>query len=205
MSTRATKGGAQWTTEDESTLLLFLIDHKAEGVSGAFKTTTWDAAAIEVNKKVSRGGMKTAESCKSKFKVESPFIARCSRSSRELTSGFFFYSSKQLIMLRPFGRTWAGPGITTMLLISPQRTRAPGATMCPSTQLHNPSAMRVGSIWTSSTAWHHLRSEAGTFFGLRKGSVHLWLIKNFQIHVVLLTTSPPMPMNLKSNLRLSPK
>jgi hypothetical protein len=73
MSTRATKECAYWTMEDESTLLLFLIDHKTEGDSGGFKKTTWNAAAIDVNKMVSRGGMKTAEACKSKFLVASPF------------------------------------------------------------------------------------------------------------------------------------
>ena len=54
MSTRPTKERAHWTSEDESTLLLFLIDHKAEGDSGGFKKSTWNAAAINVNKNISK-------------------------------------------------------------------------------------------------------------------------------------------------------
>ena len=96
MSTRSTKERAHWTTEDESTLLLFLIDHKAKGDSGGFKKTTWNAAATEVNKKVSRGGMKTADACKSKFRVVSPFIARLNCSTVELTSGSFFAAQSNL-------------------------------------------------------------------------------------------------------------
>ena len=67
MSTRPTKERAHWTSEDESTLLLFLIDHKAKGDSGGFKKTTWNAAATNVNKNISKGGMKTTDACKNKF------------------------------------------------------------------------------------------------------------------------------------------
>jgi hypothetical protein len=76
MSTRPTKERAYWTTEDENTLLLFLIDHKSEGDSGGFKKTTWNAATFEVNKKVSRGEMKTADACKAKFRAVCLFFAR---------------------------------------------------------------------------------------------------------------------------------
>ena len=54
-------------TEDESTLLLFLIDHKAKGDSGGFKKSTWNAAAIDINKNISKGGMKTGDAYKNKF------------------------------------------------------------------------------------------------------------------------------------------
>jgi hypothetical protein len=58
---RMSMGFAHWTTEDEKALLLFLIDHKAEGDSGSFKKATWNAAAIDVNKQIS--------SCKSIFEI----------------------------------------------------------------------------------------------------------------------------------------
>jgi len=75
MSTRPNKERAHWTSEDESTLLLFLIDHKAEGDSGGFKKSTWNAAAIDVNKNISKGGMKTGDACKNKFRAVSPFFS----------------------------------------------------------------------------------------------------------------------------------
>jgi len=74
MPTKPTKERAHWTTDDEKALLLFLIDHKAEGDSGGFKKTTWNAAAVDVNKLISRGGMKTGDACKGKFHVVSPFF-----------------------------------------------------------------------------------------------------------------------------------
>jgi len=75
MSTRLTKERAHWTSEDESALLLFLIDHKAEGDSGGFKKTTWNAAAADVNKNISKGGIKTGDGCKNKFRAVSPFYS----------------------------------------------------------------------------------------------------------------------------------
>jgi hypothetical protein len=80
--------------------------------------------------------MKTAEACKSKFLVASPFY--CSFELFFWWTNFllFFRSSKQLMKLsRPFRPTPAGPGMTKMVLTSPQRRREPGMTMWPSTQL----------------------------------------------------------------------
>jgi hypothetical protein len=57
-----------WTLEDESQLIHFLLDHKAEAGDGAnFKTTIWNAAAEELSKHVSKGGPKTPGSCRSKW------------------------------------------------------------------------------------------------------------------------------------------
>ena len=96
MPTKSTKERAHWTTEDEKALLLFLFDHKSEGDSGGFKKATWNAAAIDVNKQISRGGMKTGDACKGKFRVVCSFFCCfevvlimfylcCFRSSKQLT------------------------------------------------------------------------------------------------------------------------
>ena len=57
-----------WTLEDESQLVSFLLDHRAEAGDGAnFKMTVWNAAAEELSKHVTKGGPKTGASCKSKW------------------------------------------------------------------------------------------------------------------------------------------
>lgn len=57
-----------WTTEDETRLVHFLLDHRAEAGDGAnFKMTVWNAAADELSKHITKGGPKTAASCKSKW------------------------------------------------------------------------------------------------------------------------------------------
>lgn len=59
---------AAWTQADESTLIWFLIEHKAEAGDGMnFKAQTWKAAAAELLKSTSKGAPKTAASCKSKW------------------------------------------------------------------------------------------------------------------------------------------
>jgi hypothetical protein len=57
-----------WTLEDESRLVQFLLDHHAEAGDGAnFKASLWNAAGEELSKHVTKGGPKTAASCKSKW------------------------------------------------------------------------------------------------------------------------------------------
>ena len=57
-----------WTSEDKSWLVQFLLDCHAEAGNGAnFKSTVWNAAAEELSKHVTKGGPKTAASCKSKW------------------------------------------------------------------------------------------------------------------------------------------
>ena len=57
-----------WTLEDETCLVQFLLDHQAEAGDGAnFKTSVWNTAGKEMSKHVTKGGPKTAASCKSKW------------------------------------------------------------------------------------------------------------------------------------------
>ena len=57
-----------WTTEDKTHLVQFLVDRRAEAGDGAnFKMTVWNAAGEELSKHVTKGGPKTATSCKSKW------------------------------------------------------------------------------------------------------------------------------------------
>ena len=188
MSTRPTKKCAHWTSEGESTLLLFLIDHKAVGDSGGFKKSTWNAAAININKNISKGGMKTGDTFKNKFWAVSPFFSSFELFYSWTNFWLNFRSSKRLMKLsRPSVPTWVGPGMTTRVLTLPQRRRAPGMTMWPSTQLCNSSAMQVGSIWMSLTVRHHLQPKEAMFFMLPKGLVQSHLMQNPWICMVPLT------------------
>ena len=57
-----------WTTEDETCLVQFLLNHQADQCDGAnYKPVVWNAASEELSKHVTRGGPKTAPSCKSKW------------------------------------------------------------------------------------------------------------------------------------------
>jgi len=59
---------AIWTDADESALLVFLLDHRAEVGDGAnFKQTTWNEASIKLGERPFKGGPKTANSCKNKW------------------------------------------------------------------------------------------------------------------------------------------
>jgi hypothetical protein len=59
---------AIWTTEDEMALIDFLVERRAEAGDGAnFKATIWGAAAQEMAKHMTKGGVKTPEACKTKW------------------------------------------------------------------------------------------------------------------------------------------
>ena len=59
---------AVWTPEDETALINFLVQHKAEaGDDANFQTAIWNAAAQEMIKHTAKGGAKTAEACKTKW------------------------------------------------------------------------------------------------------------------------------------------
>jgi hypothetical protein len=59
---------AFWTPEDESALINHLIDRKAEAGDGAnFKGDVWNGAAKEMEGYTTKGGVKTAAACKSKW------------------------------------------------------------------------------------------------------------------------------------------
>ena len=61
-------GKALWTTTDEDELITFLVEHKAAaGDGGNFKKTTWTAASEHLKQFTMKGGVKTAEACKSKW------------------------------------------------------------------------------------------------------------------------------------------
>jgi hypothetical protein len=55
-----------WMDADKLALINFLLDHKAEaGDGGSFKP--WNAAAVEMLKHTTKGGMKVAVKCKAKY------------------------------------------------------------------------------------------------------------------------------------------
>lgn len=57
-----------WTVEDETRLIQFLINHQSSlGPGVTLGTDVWNAAAEELSKHVTRGGLKTVSSCKSKW------------------------------------------------------------------------------------------------------------------------------------------
>jgi Myb/SANT-like DNA-binding domain len=59
---------AVWTQEDETVLLAFLLEHKAEVGDGInFKQAVWTAAASEMAKRPHKGAAKSANSCKNKW------------------------------------------------------------------------------------------------------------------------------------------
>jgi hypothetical protein len=68
VTTTAQADRSIWTQEDETRLVNFLLDHQGEAGDGAnFKTSLWNAAGEELSKRVTKGGPKTAASCKSKW------------------------------------------------------------------------------------------------------------------------------------------
>jgi len=63
-----TEQRATWTDAQESALLAFLLEHKAEAGDGAnFKTATWNEAAAMLEKMPYTGKSKTGTSCKTKW------------------------------------------------------------------------------------------------------------------------------------------
>ncbi|KAH9478132.1 hypothetical protein JR316_0008585 [Psilocybe cubensis] len=70
MPPKSTGERAYWTQDDESKLLAYLNDHKAEaGDAFNFKAATWTAAAAHVNAVVTRGAPKNGNSCKIKYRT----------------------------------------------------------------------------------------------------------------------------------------
>jgi hypothetical protein len=60
---------SHWSVEEETALLTFLIQHKAEAGDGCqFKATVWRGAAAELSKRPhNKGGLKTDKVCKNKW------------------------------------------------------------------------------------------------------------------------------------------
>ena len=68
---------ALWSTEDETELLLFLIEHLAEAGDGSnFKTSTFKAASLVLDKMRTKGGLKMAKVCKNKWMSVRVFLHR---------------------------------------------------------------------------------------------------------------------------------
>jgi hypothetical protein len=56
-----------WTHDDETRLIQFLIEHPTAAGGANFNASTWNAAAEELSKHVTKGAVKTATSCKGKW------------------------------------------------------------------------------------------------------------------------------------------
>ena len=57
-----------WNPSDDAALISFLLDHKAEARDGGnFKANIWNAAAVEMLKHTTKGGVKVASKCKAKY------------------------------------------------------------------------------------------------------------------------------------------
>ncbi|KAF8156769.1 hypothetical protein B0H34DRAFT_675182 [Crassisporium funariophilum] len=79
---------AQWTSEDETTLLGYLKQHIAEGGDNAtFKKTTFHEAALEVEKIRTKGGKKVGASCQNKWNAIHQAIQSMSGWTWSNTSG----------------------------------------------------------------------------------------------------------------------
>jgi len=64
----SSKPKAQWTTNNERALVLFLQKHKSEaGDGGNFKPPVWHAAAAEMEKHTTEGAQKTWKACQTKW------------------------------------------------------------------------------------------------------------------------------------------
>jgi hypothetical protein len=64
----AGKPRCDWSEEDETELVNFLLDRQAEaGDSATFKPAVWNAAALHLEQFRTKGGPKTANSCSSKW------------------------------------------------------------------------------------------------------------------------------------------
>lgn len=64
-----TREAASWTKEDERMFVEWLLEHVSEaGDGGNFKISTMRKAATHLNKHLTKGGLKTGESCKEKWR-----------------------------------------------------------------------------------------------------------------------------------------
>jgi len=74
-SPEAARMTCHWTPEDESMLITFLVDHKAEaGDCVNFKTSTWKAAVAEMEKHRAKGATKGHLACKNKYAQVCQFL-----------------------------------------------------------------------------------------------------------------------------------
>jgi len=75
----ASKPRARWSDDDESKLILFLLDHHAQaGDSATFKDSVWRAAAEHLEQTCTIGGPKDLGACKRKWsKVANHSLIAC--------------------------------------------------------------------------------------------------------------------------------
>jgi hypothetical protein len=59
---------AQWTTSEEELLLDELLDHASQGADGStFKMPVFNAVALVVDAKRTKGGVKDGKACQNKY------------------------------------------------------------------------------------------------------------------------------------------
>lgn len=106
---------ASWSIADETALILFLIEHKAEAGDGFnFKTTTFNAASLIVDAMRTKGATKTSRVCKNKW------TQVCYMVSQSHFSNYNF-SSKDCILLFQNSKTSLGSsGTRNVVQISTQ-------------------------------------------------------------------------------------
>jgi hypothetical protein len=69
VSAPKSRSNAQWSEQDETILLQYLIDHKAEGGDGGnFKQPVWQGLVGELAKIPHKGADKNVTSCQNKWK-----------------------------------------------------------------------------------------------------------------------------------------
>jgi len=71
--TKPRKQAANWSDEDTTTLLEFLIEELPKAGDGNFKRSTWTAAAsiFSIKSGITKGGAKDAHSCERRFQLVS--------------------------------------------------------------------------------------------------------------------------------------
>jgi hypothetical protein len=86
----ASEGRAIWTILEEEALISFLHKHKAEAGDGLnFKGATWTAAAEEMRQYTTKGGVKGASACRTKF------TRVCTYFCQQNTLFILYYSSER--------------------------------------------------------------------------------------------------------------
>jgi hypothetical protein len=68
------KDHCSWTTDDETHLIQFIADHKAQGGDGLnFDKTFWVSASTEMAKHTTQGAPKVFKACQSKWQRVSSY------------------------------------------------------------------------------------------------------------------------------------
>lgn len=75
-SKKAPEPKCEWSADEEERLIHFLVSEIASAADGGnFKQVTWNAAAVEMEKFLTKGPSKTSKACSSKYgRVSTTFI-----------------------------------------------------------------------------------------------------------------------------------